>query len=65
MDNKVHTPIFLFIFFFHFAWTSFKEKVIAITDYESVDDASDESSAVEKKEAGDGFIYIYKHMHHC
>lgn len=32
--------------------------MIAITDYESVDDASDESSAVEKKEAGDGFIYI-------
>lgn len=57
MPNKGYIPKFLFILFLLLGWTSSKEKVIPAPDYESVDNANDEGSAVEKKEAG-GLIYI-------
>lgn len=49
---------FSFILFLLFGWTSSKEKVITAPDYESTDNASDEGSAVEKKEPGDCLICI-------
>lgn len=48
---------FSFIPFLLLGWTSSKEKVIAVSDYESIDNAGEEGSAVEKKE-GDCLICI-------
>lgn len=56
--NESYINQTLFILLLLLGWPSSKEKVIAAPDYESVSNAGDEGSALEKKEAGDCFICI-------